>query len=113
MNSMMSTDIFQSPQNTTVFQDQMPAVFECEVNGEFAGWRVNATPFNSLSPEIRGDLDTDRELSDEGNELLTLTIPGRAEYNGTTVQCITGMIGVGDVIESDSATMKVQGMAMS
>ena len=90
----------------------MPAVFECEVNGEFAGWRANATPYNSLPTEIREDLDTDRELSDEGNEVTILIIPGRAEYNGTTVQCLTGIIGGDAILESETATMKVQGMAL-
>ena len=108
---VISTDIFQSPQNATVFQDHF-AVFECEVNGEFAGWRVNATPFNSLPSEIREDMDTDRELSDEGNELLILIVPGRAWYNGTTVQCITGIIGGGAVLETETATMKIQGIVI-
>ena len=82
----------------------------CELNGGLASWRVNGIYYNSLPSEIRDDLDTYQEDSDDGagNEILTLTIPGKAKYNGTKVQCVTGEFG-SDPIESENATFKIQG----
>ena len=70
-------------------------------------WRVNGTDFNRLPSDILADLDTDQETIGD-NEVFILTIPGRAEYNGTIVQCVTG--GGGDERESQSATLKIQGI---
>ena len=62
----------------------------------------------SLSVEIRRELTADQETADEGTEILTLTIPGRITYNGTSVQCVMAELG-GEAIESETVTMKVQG----
>lgn len=102
-----STEIFRPPNDTTVFLDSI-AVFMCEVNGGLASWRVNGTFYNSLSAEIRSDLDTDQEAGAGGNEILTVTVPGRAEYNGTRVQCYTIIPGSASV-ESRTVIMTVQG----
>ena len=83
----------------------------CEVNGGVASWRVNGTLYNSLPVELRDDLDIFQEDSDDdaGNEILTLTIRGRAKYNGTRLQCVTGNFG-GDIRESENATLIIQGI---
>ena len=107
--SSISAEIFRAPNDTTVFLDNS-AEFMCEVNGGLASWRVNETYYNSLPHEIRDDLDTDQEDSDDGagNEILTLSIPGKAKYNGTKVQCVTGEFG-SDPVESENVIMTVQG----
>ena len=38
----------------------------------------------------------------------SLTIPARAEYNGTRVQCFVGIFG-GSSDESENATLEIQG----
>ena len=81
----------------------------CEVNGDLASWKVNGTLYNSLSVEIRRELTAYQESGDSGSEILTLTIPGRIGYNGTSVQCVTAELG-GEAIESETVTMKVQGI---
>ena len=48
---------------------------------------MNGTGLSSLPFEIRDDLDTDQDIVGDG-EVFILTIPGRAEYNGTRVQCV-------------------------
>ena len=68
---------------------------------------MNGTSYNDLPPELRDDLVPGRETVGV-NEVYTLTIPGRAEYNETVVQCEAGDIG-GIPIESTIATLKVQG----
>ena len=70
-------------------------------------WRVNGTDLNSLPSDIRDDLDTDQETVGEDEEFI-LTITGRAEYNGTRVQCVTGRGG--DERVSDVATLNIQGI---
>ena len=70
-------------------------------------WRVNGTAFAQLPSDIRDDLDTG-QVTNEGNEEFYLIIPGRAEYNGTTLQCVAG--GGGVERESENATLNIQGI---
>ena len=83
-------------------------MFTCEINGAYNGWRVNGTSLSALPPEIRGDLIRFTKIVGD-NDLITLTIPGKAVYNGTTIQCITGVIGSSDEVESKNATLIIQG----
>ena len=100
-------EIVEPPRDTTVFLDHS-AVFVCGTRDALYGyWRVNGTAYNYLPPAIRADLDADQETVGD-IEVYTLTIPGRAEYNGTEVQCVAGDDG-GGTIESAIATLKVQG----
>ena len=72
---------------------------------------MNGTAYNNLPPALRDDLDADLETVG-GNNVFTLTIPGRAEYNETVVQCVVGDAG-GGAIESANATLMIQGNEMS
>lgn len=102
------TDILVSPQNTTVFLNQ-PAVVSCETSGaDFMIWRINGTSIPNLPPEIRSDLESENE-GDNERDVFTLTITGRVTYNTTTVQCVIGRIG-GDIIESENAIIRIQGI---
>ena len=64
---------------------------------------MNGTNYNDLPPEIRSDLVTDQVMSAHIH-LFTLTIPGRAEYNGTLILCVTGHPEV-----NENAILRVQG----
>ena len=100
----ISAEIIRPPSDVTVFLGES-AVFECEVDSDFSGWRVNGTPLNRLEPEFRNDLMTPDPLNtEEGNGIIQLIIPGRAEYNGTIVQCV-----IPGSQESENVTMNVQG----
>ena len=103
-----NTDISESPRDATVFLQQTK-VFTCMIRGavSYQYWRVNGTAYNHLPPEIRADLDSDQVTVGESEE-YTLTIPGRAEYNGTRIQCVIG--GEGGERESENATLKIQGI---
>ena len=80
-------------------------MFVCEVDGGFSAWKVNGTPSNSLELEIRRDLVIpQQQVTEEGNILIQLIIPARAEYNGTRVQCV-----IPGSQESKNVTMNVQG----
>ena len=70
-------------------------------------WRVNGTDFNRLPSDIRADVVITQETVGDSEE-YSLTITGRAEYNGTRVQCVTG--GGGDERESENATLNIQGI---
>ena len=69
-------------------------------------WRVNGTDFNLLPSDIRADMVI-TQVTVRGNEAFILTITGRAEYNGTRVQCVTG--DGGDEIESEISILNIQG----
>ena len=84
-------------------------MFTCVTRGAlFAYWRVNGTAYGFLPFELRNDLDTDQESVGD-IEVYTLTIPGRAEYNETVVQCVAIRDVGGGFIESANVTLKVQG----
>ena len=70
-------------------------------------WAVNGKSIlDLLSSPLYGDLDTSHRTSEDGNPLLILTITARAEYNGTTVQCLVngGLSG-----QSEIASLSIQG----
>ena len=103
-------EIAKSPSDVTVFINQT-VLFTCVTHGTplYQYWRVNGIAFPRLPSDIRDDLDTD-QVTYGDNEEYILTITGRAEYNGTTVQCVVG--GESDERESEIATLKIQGKYM-
>ena len=85
-------------------------MFTCEtVGGDAATWRVNGTILRSLPPEIRSDVVVSVTNTPEGTVVEELTIPARAEYNGTRFQCLVGIFG-GSSDESENATLMIQGI---
>ena len=104
--SCISSDIISPPSDITVFLDQEPAVFSCEINGGTPGWRVNRTIYHNLPPEILSELMTDNVVSENGYTLITLTITARAKYNETTVQCVSYNI---ELEPTEIVSFKVQG----
>ena len=107
----MSPEILQAPENinVTVFLGQS-AVFTCETDGGLSGWRINGSLLHDLPSEILSDLDALVTSTAEGSTVESLTIPARAEYNETRVQCLVVTFG-GGYSESDNATLKIQGTA--
>ena len=95
-------EILEHPKNTTVFLNQT-AVFRCEVTGGDVSWRVNGKPTTELTSIAPDDLDI---VFENGNPLVILTIIARAEYNGTTVQCLVNS-GFSD--QSDIVSLSIQG----
>ena len=74
-------------------------------------WTVNGTQLGLLLPDIRSDLVLSEEITTpEDTTVETLTIPARAQYNGTSVQCLS-MIFRGPSVESDNATLTIQGIS--
>ena len=104
-------EIAESPSDVTIFINQT-AVFTCVTHGAplYLYWRVNGIAYSSLPSDIRNDLDTD-QVTVGDSEVFILIIPGRAEYNGTRVQCVAGDEG-GETM-SAIATLNIQGKYMS
>ena len=73
-------------------------------------WLVNGTQRSTFLPDIRIDLVVSEITNPEGHSVQTLTIPARAQYNGTRVQCLSVIIGVSRA-ESDNATLTIQGIS--
>ena len=83
------------------------AGFTCETrNALFFSWIVNGTYFNHLSSAVRDDLSIGQVVV-EGNELYTLNITSRAEYNRTVVQCEVSTRD--NYRTSENATLMLQG----
>ena len=95
--------IVESPNSMTIFLHH-EAVFLCLTRGGTTHWRVNGI---DLPSDLYADLVTD-STSLDGLDIFSLTVPGRAEYNGTRVQCVTE--GGGDSAGSSIATLEIQGV---
>ena len=100
-------EVLHAPRNQTVFLNQL-AVFTCETDGSISGWRVNGTILQALPPAIEMDLEIFGDNTAEGTRLETLTIPAKAEYNGTIVSCFAQELG-GLFTESANVTLRFQG----
>ena len=98
-------EILSAPNSTTVFLDQS-AVFTCETDVGLPGWKINGTLLQRLPPEIERDISVTEIVN--GSRVEVLTIPARAEYNETRVQCLVGIFG-GSSDESENVTLKIQG----
>ena len=83
-------------------------MFTCEAVGGTLGWIVNGTQREVHPPEIRRDLVVSETITDDGTTLENLTIPARAEYNETRVQCAVFTFGGSN--QSEIATMTIQGI---
>ena len=101
-------EILHAPESTTIFLNQS-AVFTCETRVGITSWRVNGTQREILLDEIRSDLVVSESPVPGGTTVHTLTIPVRAQYNGTRVQCLSVTIG-GPYVESDNVTLTIQGI---
>ena len=86
-------------------------MFTCETVGGTPVWIVNGTQREVHPAEIRRDLIVSETITDDDTTLENLTIPARAGYNGTIVQCAVLTFGGSD--QSENATMTIQGIATS
>ena len=85
-------------------------MFTCETVGGILSWIVNGTQRELLDPEILRDLVISDVIIDGGRREQDLTIPARAEYNGTRVQCLVFSLSGSD--QSENATLLIQGTAI-
>ena len=86
-------------------------MFTCETIGGTPSWVVNRTQREVIDPEIIRDLMISEEtIIDGGSTVQDLTIPARAEYNGTRVQCLVFSLSGSD--QSENATMIIQGIVV-
>ena len=73
-------------------------------------WLVNGTQRATFLLDIRNDLVLSEEITTpEGTTVETVTIPARAQYNRTRVQCVSLIIR-GPSMESDNVTLTIQGI---
>ncbi|CAI8051912.1 hypothetical protein GBAR_LOCUS28406 [Geodia barretti] len=100
-------EILHAPDNNTVFLNQ-PAVFVCETDGGFPGWKVNGSILEDLSPELRSKLQVTGYNTAEGSRVENLTIPAQVDYNGTNIQCLVIKLD-GTTAQSKNYSMRIQG----
>ena len=101
-------EILVGPESRVVYLGQS-AVFTCETVGGTLVWVVNGTQREVHPAEISRDLVMSETITDDDTTLETLTIPARAEYNGTRVQCFVTIFG-GSTVKSDNTTLTIQGI---
>ena len=87
-------------------------MFTCETRGGTTLWKINGTQRETFPPEIRSDLVVSEITTPEVTTQEILTIPARAQYNGTRVQCLSVLIkgSITEIAESDNATLTIQGI---
>ena len=110
MFTILLPEILVAPESKVVFLDQS-AVFTCETADGSLVWVVNGTQRDVHPPGIRNDLIISEIPTEGDNKQETLTIPARAEYNGTRVQC--AVLTFGGSALSDNVTMTIQGIAVA
>ena len=103
---MFNIEIIRAPENTTVFLDKT-SVLTCETDGGLTGWRINGTLLTDQL-DLRSDLVISETNTNERTTVQNLTIPARAEYNGTKFQCV--VLGFDGFAESENATLMIQGI---
>ena len=107
MFSILLSEIVNPPRSMVGFAGS-EVVFMCETrNAPSVTWKVNGTFFSTIRPSLHGYWHVGQDTAGEP-DLYTITIPARAEYNGTWVQCIASVPG-GAFMESKNATVLVQG----
>ena len=104
---ILCAEIVESPSDVTVFINQS-AEFKCVTHGAllYHYWKFNGTSLLSLPLDTLNDLVATR-MPVEDNVKFTLIIPGRSEYNGTSLECVAG--GEGNEKESQTASLNIQG----
>ena len=101
--------IVTPPVDRTVFLND-DAVFSCLTDVDYtAHWRLNETDYDDLPSQLQHDLVI-RSESISLFGVFSITIPARAEYNGTRVQCVAESDD-GHSVVSDTATVTIQGIA--
>ena len=103
--------ILTHPDDRTVFLgDENGVFFLCSTrDSSTAHWRLNESDYDDLPSQLQHDLVIDI-ASTVNSQLLDVTIPARAEYNGTRVQCVAESDD-GHSVVSDTVTLTIQGMA--
>ena len=107
---LIAPEIVIPPSSVTVFIGST-AEFICQtLNDHYVFWRLNGMILNDYNGNLppRMDVDTDQEGVGSGVTSYILTITARTEYHGLVFQCVSGVIG-GPVVESENATLMVQG----
>ncbi|CAI8047493.1 hypothetical protein GBAR_LOCUS26247 [Geodia barretti] len=104
---LVAQEILRPPESTTVFLNRS-SVFTCETRGGITVWLVNGTQRATFLPDILRYLVISEITTPEGVLVANLTIPARAQYNGTRVQCLSVIIDV-SFVESDNVTLTIQG----
>ena len=100
--------ILSHPDDRTVFLDDS-AFFSCLTRDSPAThWRLNETDYDDLPSQMQDDLVIST-IPATLSVLIELSIPARAEYNGTRVQCVAESDD-GDSVDSDTATLRIQGI---
>ena len=101
------SEILVAPESRVVFLNQS-VVFTCETVGGTLSWVFNGTLRDVHSEEIYNDLIISEIPTEGGSKLETLTIPARAEYNGTRIMC--AVFTFGGSAQSENVTLTIQGI---
>ena len=104
---MSPLEVLRPPEKKIVFLNKA-AVFTCETNHGSPTWKINGTILEELPPEIHSDLKILKNLTSSRTTVENLTIPARAKYNGTVVQCVI-FSAQGIAAQSDNVSLKIQG----
>ena len=101
------SEILVAPDSRVVFLNQS-AVFTCETVGGGLAWVLNGTLRDVHSEEIRNDLIISEIPTEGDSKQETMTIPARAEYNGTRIMC--AVLTLGGSALSENSTLRIQGI---
>ena len=100
--------ILNAPMNITVFENQS-AVFTCEANGSYIGWRVQGIIVQGVLSELYDDIIvSSMNILSVSNTMQEMVFPAKTQYNEVRIHCLTWNLG-GSLAESDTALLNIQG----
>ena len=107
----LAPQIVVPPSSVTVFNGST-AEFTCQTrNAHYAFWMLNGMMLGDYDPTLPPlvDVGTGQDSIEIGVASYKLTIRARTEYHGLVFQCVAGVGAGGPEVESENATLMVQG----
>ena len=108
---IVAPEILVNPSSVTVFSGSTTELICRTKNADQAYWKLNETilaRYNGPLP-LLNDTKSLQEHFQGGISTVTLTIKARTEYHGLVIQCVAVVFGGGPEVESENATLMVQG----
>ena len=108
---IVAPEILVNPSSVTVFSGSTTELICRTKNADQAYWKLNETVLTRYNGPLPLLNDTKgRQEHFQGRiSTFTLTIRARPEYHGLVFQCVAGVSGGGSEVESENATLMVQG----
>ena len=108
---ILAPEVVIPPSSVSVFSGNTAEVTCQTRNADYVIWILNGTFLGrqDANNPLRNNVNVHQIGTFQSGINSTLTIRARTEYHGLVIQCLTGVGGGGPEVESENATLMVQG----